>query len=371
MTPAMWRSILLSVGFLSGSGAILAALLILAEKKILNYGPCSIDINRGDRKLEVQGGASLLSLLAANEIFVPSACGGRGSCAYCKVKVLEGDGTIGPVEEPYLSDEERTDGIRLSCQVRVRNDILIEIPQELFSAKRFLGKLLHKHSLTHDIVELRIEVQEPSAVDFVAGQYIQLQSEEYKDKESVIRAYSMSSVPSDPHHIELIVRRVPNGICTTWIFDHLREGQSVSFSGPYGEFHLADTDAPIIFIAGGSGMAPIWSMLRHMKEQSIHREATYFFGVQTQRDLFFVDEFRQLETELPGFRFVPALSNEPENSGWKDERGLITEVVERYYPDCSQHEAYLCGSTGMINACLAVLSKGGMHEDKVFYDKFA
>lgn len=371
MSSDMWLSITLSVGFLSGSGAILAALLILAERKILNYGVCNIDINNGDKKLEVQGGSSLLSLLAENGIFIPSACGGRGTCAYCKVRVIEGGGIIGPVEEPYLSPEERKNDIRLSCQVKVRNDIKIEIPKELFSVKRYLGRLMHKRPLTHDIVELHIELMDPESIDFISGQYVQLESEEYKGRDSVMRAYSMSSLPSDTHHIELIIRRVPDGICTTWVFDYLEEGQKVFFSGPYGEFHLSDTDAPVIFIAGGSGMAPIWSMLRDMKEKGIRRKAAYFFGAVTQRDLFFVDEFDHLRNELGDFTFVPALSNEPEESDWKGERGLITEVVERRCPDCSQHEAYLCGSPGMINACIQVLTKGGMPEEKIFYDKFA
>jgi len=371
MTSEMWRSIALSVGFLSGSGAILTALLILAERKILNYGLCSIDVNSGDKRLEVKGGSSLLSLLSENEIFIPSACGGRGSCAYCKVRVSEGGGIIGPVEEPYLSPEERENGIRLSCQVKVRNDIKIEIPKELFSARRYLGKLVHKRPLTYDIVGLRIALADSASVDFVAGQYVQLESGEYRGRDSVMRAYSMSSAPSDTHHIELIIRRVPDGICTTWVFDHLEQGQTVSFSGPYGEFHLSDTDAPLLFIAGGSGMAPIWSMLWDMKEKGIRRKATYFFGAVTQRDLFFVDELHQLENEVPDFTCVPALSNEPEDSDWKGERGLITEVVGRHYPDCSQHEAYLCGSPGMINACINVLTEGGMPEDRIFYDEFA
>lgn len=371
MATDMWRSILLSVGFLSGAGVVLAGLLILAEKKILDYGLCDIDINTGDRKLEVKGGRSLLALLAENGIFIPSACGGRGSCAYCKVRVLEGGGVMGPIEEPYLSPEEREDRIRLSCQVKVRNDIYIEIPRELFSVKRYVGKLVHKRSLTHDIIELRIELVDPGSIDFVAGQYVQLESEEYRGRDSVMRAYSISSVPSGRHHVELIIRRVPDGICTTWVFDHLKEGQAVSFSGPYGEFRLSDTDAPIIFIAGGSGMAPIWSMLRHMKEETIRRKATYFFGAVTQRDLFFLDELYQLQRELPDFTFIPALSGEPEDSDWKGERGLITEVVERYYPDSSQHEAYLCGSPGMIDASIKVLIRGGTPEDRIFYDKFA
>jgi Na+-transporting NADH:ubiquinone oxidoreductase subunit F len=371
MDPVMLKLVAFSVGFLVISGIVLAGLLVIAERKILNYGPCTIDINAGEKKLGVTGGSSLLSLLAQNSIFIPSACGGRGSCAYCKVIVREGGGMIGPVEEPYLSPQERVKNVRLSCQVKVRSDIKIEIPKEFFSVRRFLGKLLSKRVLTHDIVELRIELREPREISFTAGQYVQLESTEYKGRDSVMRAYSVSSSPSDRSHVELLIRRVPNGICTTWVFDILREGQEINLSGPYGEFGLHPTDAPVLFIAGGSGMAPIWSILRDMKEKGIDREAKYFFGAQTQRDLFFIEELKAIENNLPRFRFIPALSNEPADSGWQGERGLITDVVARHVPDASAHEAYLCGSPGMIDACVKVLTSKGLPKDKIYFDKFA
>lgn len=364
-------SIGISVAFLTAVGLILALLLIIAEKKVLNYGTCKISINDGVKELEVQGGSSLLSSLAENEIYIPSACGGRGSCAYCKVAIFKGGGVIGPVEEPYLTAEDRESHIRLSCQVKVRNDLIIEIPQELFAVKKFTGLLEAKTPLTYDIVHLRIKLLKPDAIDFVAGQYIQLESEPYRDREAVTRAYSIASPPSDQQHIELIIRRVPNGICTTWVFDYLKEGQQVHFYGPFGEFHLTDTDAPIIFIAGGSGMAPIWSMLRDMKEKGIRRQTHYFFGALTQKDLFFVNDLKELNQNLPWFHFIPALSNEPEDSDYNGERGLITDVVAKHFPDCSHHEAYLCGSPGMIEACIKVLSGGGLTEEKIYYDKFA
>ena len=367
----MLIQIAISVGFLLACGLVLAGLLLLAEKKILNYGTCHIDINAGRKVLDVDGGSSLLSSLAQKDIFIPSACGGRGSCAYCKLKVNAGGGMIGPVEEPYLSADERKDNVRLACQVKVRKDLAVEIPEELFSVRRFRARVAHKKPLTHDIVELRLELLEPDAISFEAGQYVQLESADYKGHESVMRGYSISSLPSDNQHLELIIRRVPDGICTTWVFDHLKEGDEVFFSGPYGFFHLADTQAPIICIAGGSGMAPIWSIVRDMKEKGIARPTTYFFGALTQRDLFFMDEFRKLEQECPGFKFVPALSKEPEDSGWTGERGLITAVVSRHFPDASQHEAYLCGSPGMIDASVKTLVQNGMSEANVFYDKFS
>ncbi|HPQ54587.1 MAG TPA: 2Fe-2S iron-sulfur cluster binding domain-containing protein [Spirochaetota bacterium] len=371
MTQNLWMNILLSIGFLAALGTVLSVLLILAEKKILNYGECLIDINDGKKTIPVQGGSSLLSSLSENEIFIPSACGGRGSCAYCKVQVKEGGGMIGPVETPSLSGDEIKNNIRLSCQVKVRSDIFISIPDEIFSVKHFTGKVVHKKPLTHDIIELKIALTKPENIDFTAGQYLQIETREYKGREQVSRAYSLSSVPSDTRSVELIIRKVPEGISTTWVFDHLKEGDPVNFSGPYGDFRLSDTDSPVVFIAGGSGIAPIWSMLRDMKEKGIARTAYYFFGALSQRDLFFLDELRSLEEELGWFTFIPALSHEPDNSGWEGERGLITDVVRRCLPDLNGFEAYLCGSPGMIDACIKVLTESGIPEENIFYDKFA
>ncbi len=367
----IFSGILSSTLFLVACGTVLAFLLVLAERFILNFGACVIDINGGEKKLSVNGGGSLLSLLGTHSIFIPSACGGRGSCAYCKVIVRSGGGAITPVEEPYLSPDERKRNVRLSCQVKVRGDLAVEIPRELFSVRRYRARVVSKRMMTHDIVELRIELLEPDVIEFSAGQYAQLESQEYRGRDAVMRAYSLSSVPSDRNHVEFMIRLVPNGICSTWVFEHLRERQEVWLSGPYGEFRLRSTGAPILFIAGGSGMAPIWSMLRDMKEKGINRKARYFFGAQTRRDLFLVDELRQLEKEMPDFSYIPALSNEPEESGWTGEKGLITEVVERHVPDASEHEAYLCGSPGMIDACVRVLRKTGIREDRIYFDKFA
>jgi|WetSurMetagenome_2_1015567.scaffolds.fasta_scaffold71167_3 Na+-transporting NADH:ubiquinone oxidoreductase subunit F len=360
-----------SVVFLMASGCIFALLLVIAEKKIVTYGPCEIDINSGQKKVTVTGGNSLLSSLGEEGIYIPSACGGRGTCAYCKVKVPEGGGSIGPVEEPYLSPDEIMANVRLSCQVKVRNAIKIEVPRELFSIRMFKAVLERKRPLTHDMVELRIKLENPASIDFVAGQYVQLHTPVYKGRESVMRAYSVSSSPSEKDHIELVIRKVPDGICTTWVFDFLKEGQPIDLSGPYGEFRLSNTDAPIIFIAGGSGMAPIYSILRRMRETANVRQATYFFGALRQQDLFYMEELRGIEKELASFTYLPALSNEPPDSDWKGERGLITQVMQRHIPDPSKYEAYLCGSPGMIDASIKILVDGGVPKEKIFYDKFS
>ncbi|HPJ36527.1 MAG TPA: FAD-binding oxidoreductase, partial [Spirochaetota bacterium] len=185
------------------------------------------------------------------------------------------------------------------------------------------------------------------------------------------RAYSISSLPSEKGFVELMIRRVPEGICTTWVFDHLKEGDEISFSGPYGDFRLTDSGAPAVFIAGGSGMAPIWSILRDMKERNDSRKSAYFFGALTSADLFYTEELKKLESETGNFSYIPALSGEKEDSGWTGERGLITDVVKRTLPDLTGYEAYLCGSPGMIDACVKVLTENGIPADRIFYDKFS
>lgn len=364
------QQIFTAIAFLCSMGVILSILLILAEKKLLNYGTCKIDINSGKKEIEVQGGSPLLFNLSDNQIYIPSACGGRGSCGYCKVKIPEGGGQIGPVEEPYLDKQEREEHVRLSCQVKVRNDLSISIPDELFSVRRFTGKVTGKKPLTHDITGLTISLVNPDSIDFTAGQYMQLTSEEYKGRESVMRAYSLSSPPSEKNEIGLIIRKVPEGICTTWVFDHMKEGQEITLTGPHGDFSLSDTKSPMVFIAGGSGMAPIWSMLKHLRENGNERKATYFFGAATQKDLFYTEELSKLETQMNNFKFIPALSNEPEDSNWEGERGLITDVVRKHLPDTTEYEGYLCGSPGMLDACIKVLTEGGMPPENIFYDKF-
>jgi len=331
----------------------------------------TVDINRGFKKVQLRQGSSLLAGLARNSVFIPSACGGNARCGYCKIRVLSGENIPTAPELPLLSDKEKTDGFRLACQTKPEKNIAIEIPEELFSVKRFSGKVVQKKMLTYDILGLTIGLSNPPTIDFKAGQYLQLKSMPYEGKEAVLRDFSIASPPSNKNSIELMIRKIPKGIFTPWAFDILKEGDSISFSGPYGKFGASGTSLPMLFIAGGSGMAPVWSVLQDLQQKNSSRRIFYFFGALTQKDLFLTDELYKLEKELPDFKFIPALSNEPADSGWQGERGLITDVVGRRIPDCSGYEGYLCGSPGMIKACIAVLKKGGMTEDRIFYDKFA
>ncbi len=367
-----WLVVLVAAGISCALMVLLAALLLLAERHLINYGPCAIDINNGGRELTVTGGRTLLASLKGEGIFVPSACGGRGTCAYCKLQVRQGAGAVLATEEPLLTPDEIADDVRISCQVKVRNDMKIVIPEELFAIREYRGVVESITDLTYDIKELRIALTEPQTLDFVAGQYVQLEAPAYaKSPEPVYRAYSMSNPPTDDHSVETIIRLVPDGICTTWVFEHLKEGDEVTLNGPYGEFRLSDTDNDMVWIAGGSGMSPFWSMIRHMKNAGIERKTTYFFGALTKRDLFFVDELTKLADELPWFEFIPALSAPADDDNWTGETGLITEVVARRLPDDRAHlEGYLCGSAGMIDAACKVLLAKGLAEDNIFFDKF-
>jgi Na+-transporting NADH:ubiquinone oxidoreductase subunit F len=364
-------TLLISVGSITAVGVVLAVLMVVADATIANYGEVKITIN-DKKEYVVEGGRPLLQTLSAEEIFIPSACGGRGSCGLCKVKGVEGFGQYLPTELPWISDEEKEQNIRLSCQIKVKNDLQIEIPEELFNVKKFSCTVEKLRDLTHDIKEVTLKLQEPAEIEFTAGQFVQLEVPPYElTDEPVYRAYSMSSAPRDKTHVEIEVRLVPNGICTTYVHQYLKEGEEMVFNGPYGEFYLRDTDRDIIFIAGGSGNAPIKAILSDMAEHNNPRKAMYFFGARSLRDLFLMEEMKEFEEKLPNFQYVPALSDPQPEDNWKGETGLITDVLDRMVESIDHAEAYLCGSPGMIDACVNVLTKKGLPEDLIYYDKFS
>jgi len=367
----MIATLLISVLIITLIAIALALLMVIADATVGNYGVVKITIN-DKKELEVAGGQPLLKALNGEGIFIPSACGGRGSCGLCKVRVTEGGGNYLPTELPWISEEEKKQQVRLSCQFKVKNDVSIQIPEELFSVRQFTTKVERIRDLTHDIKEVRLKLNDPPNIEMKAGQFIQFQVPAYElTDEPVYRAYSMASVPSDTTHVELEIRLVPNGICTTYVHKHLKEGDTVTINGPYGEFFLRDTERDIICIAGGSGMAPLKSILLDMAEKGSKRKARYFFGARTGKDLFLLDEMKELEERMENFTFIPALSDPEPDDNWTGETGLITDVVKRMAENATEAEAYLCGSPGMIDACVKVLSELGMPEERIYYDKFA
>ena len=364
-------SLLISIGAVTALTAVLAIILVIADAFIANYGEVKVTIN-GKKEFEVKGGRSLLSTLMAEEIFIPSACGGRGSCGLCKVKVESGVGQYLPTELPWISSEEQAENVRLSCQIKVKNDMEIRIPEELFSVKQFKAKVKSLKDLTHDIKELRLKLVKPETIEFKAGQFVQLQTPEYKlSDEEVYRAYSISSIPSETDEIELEVRLVPDGICTTWVHQYLEEGDEVLFNGPYGDFHLRETEREIICIAGGSGNAPIKSILLDMAESGNIRKVSYFYGARTVKDLVLPDDMAAITKDLKNYTYIPVLSDPEADTSWDGETGFVTDAVAQYLESGKNIEAYLCGSPGMIDACIKVLTEKGVPEELIYYDKFA
>lgn len=367
----MLISLVIAVSVMCGLTALLALLMVLADATIGDYGDVTVTIN-DDRRLTVRGGRNLLGTLKEEGIFIPSACGGRGSCGLCKLRALEGAGEVLPTERPWLSPEEKKNDTRLACQIKVKRDMRIRIPEELFGIRQYAATVRRMRDLTHDIKEVLLTLDDPPAIDFRAGQFIQFEVPEYElTDEPVYRAYSLSSDPAQTNQVELEIRYVPNGICTTYVHKRLKEGDRVFFNGPYGDFFLRDSGRPIVGIAGGSGMAPLKSIFHDMLARGDRRKVTYFFGARSLRDLFLTDLMRDFEQRMPDFTFIPALSEPLPEDRWEGETGLITEVVARRVPDASGMEAYLCGSPFMIDACIEVLKAKGMPEDRIFYDKFA
>ncbi|GAB6090444.1 FAD-binding oxidoreductase [Spirochaeta dissipatitropha] len=363
---------------IAGISAFLAMLISATDKIVNNYGEVVIDINKGKKELDVTGGSNLLSSLAETGIYLPSACGGRGSCGACKVIVNSDIGPVLPTELPYLTKEELDQGVRLSCQIKLKSDIGIQIPDQLFNIKKLKGTVTKMTDLTHDIQEVLVDLPEGESISYQSGQYMQIEVPPYdKIKSPTMRAYSMSSHPAQKGSVEFLIRLVPGGIVTTYVHDHMKEGEKLNIVGPFGDFYVQDTDAPMICVAGGSGMAPFKSIFNDMIETGKinDRDVWYFFGARAVRDMFYLDWLRELDKKYEHFHFVAALSEPMEEDHWEGETGLITEVLAKYLdeiiPADQDKEGYLCGSPGMLDACMSVMRKYKMKEEKIFFDKFA
>lgn len=412
---------------------LLVSVLLFAKAKLSPSGAVKISIN-GEKTIEVDAGSTLLSTLGNNKIFLPSACGGGGTCIQCKCQVLEGGGSILPTEEPHFSRKEIAEGWRLGCQVKVKQDMDIKVPEEVFGIKKWEATVVSNYNVASFIKEFVVEI--PEDMDYKAGGYIQIEiptcTVNYSDiditahpeehpgepdkfklewdkfnlwplkmvnDEVVERAYSMASYPAEGRRVMLNVRiatppwdrekngwmDVNPGIASSYIFSR-KKGDMVVISGPYGEFFIKETDSEMLYIGGGAGMAPLRSHLYELfKTIKTGRKVTYWYGGRSKRELFYLDHFKHLEEKFPNFRFYVVLSEPLEEDNWKVKKdmsdnsgdgfvGFVHQAVIDQY--LSKHDApeeiefYFCGPPMMNQAVLKMCDDWGVPEENVSFDDF-
>ena len=390
----------------------LVGLLMVARRQLVATGDVTIKVN-GDleKALCTSAGSTLLGTLAANGIFIPSACGGKGSCGVCTLKVTDGGGAILPTELSHISRGDARDGVRLSCQVKVKQDMAIELPPEVFSVKQWRCKVRSNDNVATFIKELVLELPEGESVPFRAGGYIQIEApvstvkyadfavdDEYRadwDKfnlwryvstldEPVTRAYSMANFPEERGIIMLNVRvaspppRAPEGTppgkMSSYVFS-LKPGDEVTISGPFGEFFAKETQAEMMFIGGGAGMAPMRShIFDQFRRLSTSRKVSYWYGARSLREAFYVDDFDGIATECDNFSWHLALSEPQPEDDWSGYTGFIHQVALDNY--LKEHQApedieyYLCGPPMMLKACIGMLDSLGVEPKNILFDDF-
>jgi Na+-transporting NADH:ubiquinone oxidoreductase subunit F len=411
---------------------LLVSVLLFAKAKLSPSGKIKITINH-DTVLEVDGGGTLLSTLGSNGIFLPSACGGGGTCVQCTCQVLSGGGNILPTEEPHFSRKQIADNYRLGCQVKVKEDMEIHIHEEILGIKEWEAEVVSNYSVASFIKEFIVQI--PEDMDYKAGGYIQIRipkceipyssiditahPEEHpgepdkfkkewdtfnlwplvmKNDDDVVRAYSMASYPAEGRRIMLNVRiatppwdrerntwmNVNPGVASSYIFA-LKPGDKAIISGPYGEFFINESDAEMLYIGGGAGMAPMRSHLYELfRTLKTGRTVTYWYGGRSKRELFYIEHFRALERDFPNFKFYIALSEPMPEDNWKVKEntdapgdgfvGFIHQVVIEQY--LTKHEApedievYFCGPPMMNNAVTKMCSDWGVPDENVRFDDF-
>ncbi len=393
---------------------MLVALLLYVRKRLVPEGKVKITIN-GEKEIEHERGCTLLQALSDEQVFVPSACGGGGSCGTCKGKVLSGGGEILPTELAHISRKMAADHYRLFCQVKVRENMAIEIPKEFFGIKKWTCKVVSNHNVATFIKELVLQLPEGESMDFRSGGYVQIDIPrcvvKYADIEvdepfrrdwemmglfdlkmrnpaGTIRAYSMANHPAENHIVMLNVRvaippinrktrrmeKVNPGVSSSYIFS-LKPGDEVTVSGPYGDFFVQDSDREMMFIGGGAGMAPMRShIFDQFKNKHTQRKTTFWYGGRSRKELFYKEEFEQLAAEHDNFEFHIALSDAQPSDNWTGYTGFIHEVIYENYlknhPNPEDIEYYICGPPMMLQAVLKMLDSLGVTSEMIHYDDF-
>ncbi|MFD2698760.1 NADH:ubiquinone reductase (Na(+)-transporting) subunit F [Mesonia sediminis] len=410
---------------------LLVALLLFTKQKLSPSGPVTITIN-DEKKIEVDSGGTLLSTLGKEKIFLPSACGGGGTCIQCECHVLEGGGEALPTETPHFTRKELQEGARLSCQVKVKQDMNIHIPEEVFGIKKWEATVVRNYNVASFIKEFVVEI--PEDMNYKAGGYIQIEippceinykdiditahpeehetpdkfQEEWdkfglwplvmKNTETVERAYSMASYPAEGREIMLNVRiatppwdraknqwmNVNPGVASSYIFN-CKKGDKVTISGPYGEFFINESEAEMLYVGGGAGMAPMRSHLYHLfKTLKTGRKVTYWYGGRSKRELFYIEHFRELERDFPNFKFYLALSEPLEEDNWKVKEDIHAEgdgfvgfihqvVIDQYlskHDEPEEIELYFCGPPLMNQAVQKMGEDFGIPDENIRFDDF-
>lgn len=390
---------------------ILVGMLLFIEARVIRKGSCDVVVN-GDQEeaLQAQVGRTLLSTLVENGILLPSACGGKGSCGTCRCKVEVGGGDILPTELSHLNRRERLSNVRIACQVKVRTDMQVRIPEAIFNIKQYHATVVSNESVATFIKELVLRLDPGEALTFTAGAYIQIDIPEYdisyktidvadryrsswekfnliglqsKAEEPVYRAYSLANPPSEQGLLRFTIRiatpppgqpDLPPGIGSSYLFN-LKAGDRVTLTGPYGDFFAQDTEREMCYIGGGAGMAPMRSHIRHqLLEAKTDRRISFWYGARSLQEMFYDDEFKALEAQYENFSYHVALSEPQPEDDWTGLTGFIHQVLHDHHladhPDPTEIEYYLCGPPIMISSLEKMLDDLGVEPEMIAYDKF-
>ena len=393
---------------------LLVALLLVLMENLVPQGDVTVTVN-GDKQLTVPMGGTLISTLAEQQVYLPSACGGKGSCGQCRCRVLEGGGAVLPTELPHLSRREVLDHWRLGCQVKVKGPMQIQVPESVLSVKKWECEVVSTRNVATFIREIVMRLPQGERLDFLSGSYIQVDVPklvvDYRDilvddayrgdwqrlglfslvmrnDEPCTRAYSMANHPAEGDVVMLNVRiatpppdrvhggfqRLNPGVCSSYMWS-LRPGDKVTLSGPYGEFHVLPSDREMMFIGGGAGMAPMRSHIFDLfLTQHTQRKVTFWYGGRSLKELFYTDEFENLAQEHDNFDFHVALSEPLEEDHWTGPKGFIHQVIFDSYlgshPEPEEIEYYLCGPGPMTNAVVKMLDALGVPKQNILFDDF-
>jgi len=405
----MDMTIVFGVGMFTAIVLLLVLIILYARGHLVSTGDVQIEIN-GEKTISVPAGGKLLQTLSEADLFLPSACGGGGTCAQCKCIVTEGGGSMLPTEEAHFTRREATEGWRLSCQTAVKQDMKIQVPEEVFGVKQWECEVTSNNNVATFIKELVLKLPEGENVDFRAGGYVQLECpphhvkfsdfdipEKYRGdwehfgffklesvvRETVIRAYSMANYPEEKGIVKFNIRiatpppgaqNIPPGKMSSWVFG-LKPGDKVTVYGPFGEFFAKETDAEMVFIGGGAGMAPMRSHLfDQLKRLHSKRKISFWYGARSLREMFYQDEYDQLAAENPNFQWHVALSDPQPEDNWTGLTGFIHNVLYEQYlknhPAPEDCEFYMCGPPMMNAAVIQMLTDLGVEPENIMLDDF-